>query len=762
MLMDITPASRKRTSLKVALSVAVFALATLALAGAAAAESAPCPNSGPLFVVRDHDSRAAPRDRALVFARYVARGLRTENALVLLGPNVDLDFSVLQLGEFNHLQRLIEIAPCVRMLGVADLSVIPAGAVAQPIAPEDRPPATTSTYRVNPAVLSGATRQLSGNAAGVNAGVSRDPDLSPPIATWDATWVNRLVEARAPGRRGPIVRYGPSRSGDITTFLSARCWERDRSLSRMAGFRIAGPATGQQNTVERGIGIERCPGIEITNMEIYGWGGSAIGVSDKIPEAPTLLSTTDRAHPILIHGNYIHHNQHPDGLGYGISSGGSAWVHIYENVFDFNRHAIAAGWDVGGYRAERNLVLKGGGYHSAHHNTHQFDVHGSGCIWSDDLCGTAGDQFWIQHNTFQYTKGSSIEIRGLPRTGAEISGNIFAVQRLLNVYHTIGPYDAMINPAIALNRDDNVTVTNNATEVDSYGQYGVCDFDADGVDDLFQATGVTWWYSASGKFPWTYLNLRTERVNQLQMGEFDATQGCDVLVEQDGGWVLFSGGRGNPQTLGEFGVRLREVGFGRFGVPSEGLQASMQAFRRDAQGNWLATALDKPRGWRRLQRSDAPFDQLRFHDVTGNGLTDVIAVVGGRWSYSEGGTQPWTQLNASLSAPMGELFFADVNADGRTDFLRLERKFPFVGPGMQGTLTWLVSDGGRAPWRALGPSYQWTYRDVPGIIPAFAGNFSAGAGGGVLLIDENRIGHFRAPNEVNRGASPDWSSTFAY
>lgn len=746
--------------------IGLFILAFWATAPLAAAQQAPCPNAGPLFVIREHDSQAANArpDQKLEFVRYVVRGLRTENALVLLGPNVDLDFSVLPPDEFSHPRRLIEIARCVRILGVADLSLIPAGAVAQPVTPETRSPAATSTYRVNPSVLAGAVRDLSGNVGGATAGVSRDPGASAPVATWDAGWVNLLIEARAPGRFGPIIRYGPSRSGEITTFLSVRCWELDRSLSRMAGFRIAGPTTGQQNTVERGISIERCPGVEITNMEIYGWGAFAIGVSDNIQGAPPLPPATDRAHPIRIHGNYIHHNQHPDGNGYGVNVGGGAWAHIYENVFDFNRHAIATGWDVGGYRAERNLVLKGGGYHSAHHHTHQFDVHGSGCIWSGDLCGTAGDQFWMHHNTFQYTSGISIEIRGLPRTGAEISGNIFAVERLLNVYNTIGVYDAMINPAIALNRDDNVTVANNATNVDSYGQYGVCDFDADGVDDLFQATGVTWWFSSFGEFPWTYLNLRTERIEQLKLGEFDATRGCDVLVEQGGAWVLFSGGRGAPRALGNFGARLREVAFGRFGVPTQARRqrAAMQAFRRDAQGNWLATSLDQPAGWRRLQQSNVAFDQLRFHDVTGNGLTDVITVVDGRWGYSEGGTQSWEQLNASLSTPMSELFFADLDADGRADILRLESNLRRIGGRVQGAFRWQVSDNGRAPWRALGAPYQWTYGDEPWIIPAFAGDFGAGAGGGVLLVDENRIGHFRAPNEARGGASPDWQSPVAY
>jgi hypothetical protein len=37
--------------------------------------------------------------------------------------------------------------------------------------------------------------------------------------------------------------------------------------------------------------------------------------------------------------------------------------------------------------------------------------------------------------------------------------------------------------------------------MDTFGEYfSQCDFDGDGIDDLFLATGETWWYSSSGKF----------------------------------------------------------------------------------------------------------------------------------------------------------------------------------------------------------------------------------------------------------------------
>jgi hypothetical protein len=43
----------------------------------------------------------------------------------------------------------------------------------------------------------------------------------------------------------------------------------------------------------------------------------------------------------------------------------------------------------------------------------------------------------------------------------------------------------------------------------------------------------------------------------------------------------------------------------------------------------------------------------------------------------------------------------------------------------------------------------------------FAGRFGVAPGGGTMVIDPNRIGHFYSPAEAARGASPDWTSTVA-
>ncbi len=84
---------------------------------------------------------------------------------------------------------------------------------------------------------------------------------------------------------------------------------------------------------------------------------------------------------VRVHDNYIHHNQHWETQGYGVGIGYGAYALIEQNVFDYNRHAIASdGSDGSGYFAYRNLVLPHGGLNRSvlgvKFYTHQFDMHG--------------------------------------------------------------------------------------------------------------------------------------------------------------------------------------------------------------------------------------------------------------------------------------------------------------------------------------------------------------------------------------------------
>jgi hypothetical protein len=672
------------------------------------------------------DPEVRRQQRALLI-KAVAR----DSTTVRLGPDVDLDFSDLPDDSFP-----IQFGRCVTLTSV---SAFHDGG----LSPSGHAPGTP-----NPAI-----------------GLAGPGDTS--LST---------TEARSPHSLGPVLRYNKYH-GDSKAFLEIRCFVNGtvNDGARISGFRLFGRSFGNQSTKEVGIHVVRCIDIEISNMEIAGWGGMGISVTDLGPDGPG--GRIRHPDQIRIHDNHIHNNQHPnlsEGIvdhvgsifclggsasGYGVETSTSAWARFARNVFDFNRHAISATKDTGGYVAEQNLVLKGGGYHGKWciTYTHIFDAHGSGCWWSSDLCGDAGMKFLYTANAFQYHKENAIKIRGKPGVSAVISGNIF-------------PHDHVDGDAVDLYTHDNVTIrSDNVARFDSFGKYGVCDFDGDGVDDLFLATGTTWWFSSFGEFHWSYLNDKKQRLGDVRLGYFDGDARCDVLAEQDGQWVISSAGTGDWKPLGAFGA-LSDVVFGRFDPDirdhrPNATRPTTHAFRRADDGQWFVTPLSGPH-WQLVQSSSIPMSKLQFGDFNGDGVTDVLAVVNGRWAISESARGNWRQINATLGDPVGELLIANMDADDNIDdILRLERKFQPLGTvNMRATLTWWRSKNGIEPWQRWKEHvFQYTPSAdtvTPGI--AFAGRFGAAPGGGTLVIDQNRLGHFHSKAETAVGASPDWTSLFPY
>ena len=160
----------------------------------------------------------------------------------------------------------------------------------------------------------------------------------------------------SPAQRGPLVytNGSPHALGSKALFLiPCEAGDLPNDGVRMAGFRLYGPSFDQQTADNNGIQIERCVDIEITHMEIAGWGNAAIAVHDdpgrdggrRVDPTNGPGGRISQPSHVRIQRNYIHHNQHPsDGrhtAGYGVDVGNGAWATITNNVFDFNRHAIA-------------------------------------------------------------------------------------------------------------------------------------------------------------------------------------------------------------------------------------------------------------------------------------------------------------------------------------------------------------------------------------------------------------------------------------
>ena len=579
-------------------------------------------------------------------------------------------------------------------------------------------------------------------------------------------------QARSPRSLGPTLKYGPSKEG-AKTFLEIRCLPDPNILPRdhvrISGFRIYGPHMGQQSTSEVGLRIIRCLDIKIDNMEIAGFAEQGIMIQDIGPGEPDdgSLGRIDDPSQVVVSNSYIHHNQHPqiDGHagGYGVATNASASATILHNVFDFNRHSIEADGRSDGYVARRNLVLKGGGFHGKFYNTytHAFDAHGTG---DDGLGGDAGKDFVYDGNAFQFRKDNAIKIRGKPGHLALFINNVFP--------HP-GLEDDWGDDAINLDTTTHTQIgSGNRIEIDTFGQYGVCDFDGDGVDDLFLATGASWWYSSFGEFHWTHLSDNNEMGKQVRLGYFDDDAKCDVLAADAGGqWVISSGGTGPWTPLPGFRVPLDQVVFGRFDprIRDHRLNVTKKtthAFRRLRDGRWAISPLSAP-DWQVIGGSRVPLDKLRFGSFTGDGNTDVLAVVSGRWQISRAARTTWEPLN-SLGDDMSELFIANLDPDDNIDdILKLKRTHVLVAntpPTMRSTLTWYRSKNGRGPWTEL-RKYTFTYpADWEHVRPVYgyAGRFGAAPGGGVMIIDPNRRGQFFSPAETRVGANANWSSVFPY
>jgi hypothetical protein len=359
--------------------------------------------------------------------------------------------------------------------------------------------------------------------------------------------------ARGPRSFGPLIFVTDSRP-------NLPLFEIQGDNVRLSGFRLQGPNSEiVQGGANEEIGIQVSPiasaepihNIEISNMEIYFWSGSGIEVKDnqELAERGRLFNTNPGA--VRIKGNFIHHNRHGDGFGYGVVSSKGAYMTIEQNVFDENRHAIAGesradsnSLDYSGYTARDNLILPGGGKHCPDGwkgtltlgfcwQTHQIDMHGDGhTLFGSHDCGTAGETIIIERNTILYTSGTAIKIRGNPVDKAVVDDNIFKADRGSGAISQNGACGGF---------GDNITNPidvrpNNVFGVDPTTELGTGDFFGDGQEDQFMATGVTWWAKSPVTDQWRYLNTMSERLPQLLLGDFDNDGTWDVALAPREPW----------------------------------------------------------------------------------------------------------------------------------------------------------------------------------------------------------------------------------
>lgn len=316
---------------------------------------------------------------------------------------------------------------------------------------------------------------------------------------------------------------------------------------RITGVRIEGADMGVAEGDTEGVGIFVQPTVDIHNVEIdhnelSGWSWAAVQVWDGSEKIDYVTNSS----AVRIHDNFIHHNQHINGDGYGVAVGYGAYALIERNVFDYNRHAISGedGREGSGYLAYRNLVLENGGLQDKYlgfwTHTHQFDMHArNDCFPWHYNCGPAGEYMDIRYNSFFYTEEKAFKLRGTPAIGADVIDNVFAHAALFTTVVQLGGGATQVIPGALAQNESGLHASNNLVGVNGMNELGSCDFDGDGLNDLFLATGQTWWYSSGGDQPWVYLNTSKKRRAEVTLGFFDGDNRCDVLV--DG--VIYPGGK---------------------------------------------------------------------------------------------------------------------------------------------------------------------------------------------------------------------------
>jgi hypothetical protein len=444
---------------------------------------------------------------------------------------------------------------------------------------------------------------------------------------------------------------------------------------RITGLRIQGAEMGVADADadgSTGISIRSWTNIEIDNNEIYGWRGSGVEVLDDDNRIGLALN----AMTVRIHDNFIHHNQHQQKHGYGVSVGNGAYALIEKNVFDWNRHAIAGdGSDGSGYLAYRNLVLENGGLTfwvlGTWAHTHMFDMHGQEDCWLGDRnCGRAGEYMDIRYNTFLYNAGHAFRLRGTPSIRADVRDNAFKHESLWGVFT---PYETL--PGAVTQSESGLVPANNQLGVDESGNYGYCDFDGDGAIDTFFATGATWWFSSGGTSAWRYLNTSTRRLSQLTLGDFDGDGRCDVRV----GGVISSGGTG-PWRPRAGGIVWRNTD-GRFALWSlNGGTIVGEVYRADVGNSWQV-------------RGTGDFNGDRSDDILWRNTSGQVAI----WHMS--------RLNQLSTVYPGNPVAADWRIQGTGDF---------DGDGLSDIL-WRNESGQLAIW-FKGDPYDRLY---PTVFPGY-------------------------------------------
>jgi len=513
---------------------------------------------------------------------------------------------------------------------------------------------------------------------------------------------------------------------------------------RITGLRLEGPSRRTDPGVQTTRAVLAHDGPATTRTivdhnDVSGWTGGGIDVlgPDDNDMTGCTLEPPSFSH-VLVARNFLHHNRQQE-KGYGVVTGKGGFPFIEGNTFLANRHAIAAaGGGHTGYFARFNLVLSEvplqDGPGPINWRTHDFDQHGNG---DNGFGGRAGLYNWIFNNTFLGANRANYEIRGHPCRKVDFGRNV-SLQGSDDAV-VFEPY--MILPTQPASEVVNFIV-NRFDSQHPANRLGVGDFDGDGVDDLFLATGAAWYFSAAGAREWRYLSGNEPPLSFLRFGDVDGDGRTDVLGVSGGKILVSWGGASTFEVLNDApaaGAFITDFAVGEFVSDFPGDRRDDLFYANGA--SWFVSSGGSST-FLEVNTSSKRIAELRFGDFNGNGLTDVMAIESGVWKVSYDAVSTWTALAVSLTDSVDTLMVADFDADGHADIgMITDRDVPGTFGPTTSVFSWTfsISQGGGTSWvsRTITPTsscaltFKSSYLAQAGLI-AGIGNVDGIAGADVV------------------------------
>jgi len=443
---------------------------------------------------------------------------------------------------------------------------------------------------------------------------------------------------------------------------------------RISGMRLQGPseAITPEMPQHRAIEVNDDPArpladVFIDHIQGYAWTEAVVAVNGKDFSAsmtcPASVPRFPRPASIHIANNFLHQNQ-MWGYGYGAVFYNGGYGLVSRNVMYGNRHQIAGDFTATtGYVADHNFVLsENPDYLSLGYSpTPDFDKHGRGSGDPDDhgwMGGYSEDYVEYTYNTFLGTNRSNIFERGTPCGYTSIALNGFRSQ----------PAGTFLTPPIKTLSEDSSKdhYFSNAFAIpDPTADLRVGDFDGDGRDDVFAATGNTWWFSSGAQSEWRFLNGAPDTADHLRFGDLDADGRTDVIaVHGSNVDVSWAGGTAaiTINTLPAGGT-IDDVAVGDF----DGDGVTDLFFASGTE--WLVAPGGRG-GWQHFATSTYRAKELLFGDFDGDRKTDVLGYVAGQWEIVKGGGSTWMPWNAQGGSDLGGLRVGDFDGDGAADVIR--------------------------------------------------------------------------------------------